>query len=121
MTYHVSSRNVIELIDRAATAAAVAPVKGPWRDPEIRRTFDGDDPDRITGALGWVLAEAGLKDRKTVASLPELPYTLWPAIEVDGARLFEPDLFVFRALAAACRNEPEAAPDQARAAAWPGA
>src|SRR5688500_18373606 len=124
MTYHVSSRNVIELIDRAAIAAVGAPVKGPWRDPEIRQTVDGANPDRITGALGCVLAEAAVRasySRKTVASLSDLPYHLWPAIEVEGARLFEPDLFVLRALAAACRNEPEVAPDQARAAAWAGA
>jgi hypothetical protein len=115
MTYHVSSRNVIELIDRAA----VSGLQGPRRDPGIRHTFDEHDPDRITGALGWVLAEAGLEKscRRTVASLSDLPYNLWPAIEVDGVRLFEPDMFVLRALEAACRSDPETASDQARAAA----
>jgi hypothetical protein len=116
-SYHVSTGNVLELIDRAACAAASA---GPWRDPECRQTFDGDDPERITGALGWVLAEAGVNEqqiRKTLAQLRDLPYNLWPAIEVDGARLFEPDLYVLRALEAACRTDPERAAGQARAAA----
>ncbi len=100
---------MIQLIRRASDAARIAAPRGPWHDREYRHTFADGDIDRITGALGWVLAAADLHDveaRRSIARLSNrddaLPYHLWPRLIVDGAELIEPDLEVLRALDAAC-------------------